>query len=425
MLLLFLCGLLISCATLTGGNGSETTNGYIVGSLIKNDVYVMNARVMLVPDNFNPVKDGPVPDSLTDTTDEAGMFIFRVPAKGIYDVEALDPVTGDRTLISSISVFGHDTVFAPTAMLQRPGAIKALLPSQAAAAYVYLPGTTRFGRVTGSIAIIDSVPAGSFTALCYVNQSDTTQNHSIKTNFIVTSACTTFITANNAWGFSRTFHINTTSSGAEVSGNVYSFPVLVRLSAGNFVFSQAKSGGEDVRFVKADGSPLPFEIERWDPAAQQAEIWVKVDTVYGNDSTHNFTMLWGESSATGSSNGAAVFDTANGFAAVWHLDTDCSDVTSGKHDGTNFGATDTVGIIGGAKKFDGSSYIQVPGLLGTPQSITLSAWVHLDSTIGFSQDIISLGDAVALRADRVASPLRHRRIFLQQYERFRYGICFH
>ena len=62
------------------------------------------------------------------------------------------------------------------------------------------------------------------------------------------------------------------------------------------------------------------------------------------------------------------------------------------------------GIIGGAKKFDGSSYMQVPGLLGTPQSITLSAWVHLDSTIGFSQDIVSLGDAVAIRADRDSPP---------------------
>jgi hypothetical protein len=392
---------------IAGNSSSETTNGYVVGSLVKTDGSpAMHAEVRLIPDNFNPVKDGPVPDSLIVTTDDAGDFWFRVSGGGAFNIEGVQQSSGDRVLITGILVGKGDTVTVARKTIQKPGALEIFLPSMAAneQGYLYCPGTTFWALIANRSAGIDSVPAGSIPALCYVNTTDTALNRSIKTNFTVMAASTAVITETNAWVFSKKLHINTTSSGAAVGGNVYSFPLLVRLSTGNVVFSQAKSRGEDVRFAKADGSPLPFDVERWDPVTQQAEIWVKVDTIYGNDSTHYITMLWGDSSATGSSKGAAVFDTANGFTAVWHLNAGCSDITAAKHDGTNVGVTDTAGIIGGAKKFNGSGYVQVQGLLGAPQSVTLSAWVHLDSTITFSQDIVSLGDAVALRADREAAP---------------------
>ena len=384
-----------SCASLTGGDVTETGNARISGRIIDTlGSGVQGVRVRLLPDIYDPVRDGTPSDLFVTITDEAGCYIVPTPGDGIYNIEAIYPSTGDRALISGIVAVRHDTVFAPTATILRPGAINVLVPSQAAAAaaYVYLPGTTRFGRVAGSIAIIDSVPVGSFTALCYVNQSDTTQNHSIKTNFTVTPACTTFITADHAWNFSRNLYINTTLSGAAVGGNVYSFPVLVRLSAGNLVFSQAKSGGEDVRFVKADGSPLPFEIERWDPAAQQAEIWVKVDTVYGNDSSHYFTMLWGDSSSTGSSNGAAVFDTANGFQGVWHLNEPgnaiAKDATGNHYDGTpsDTAPTGAEGTIGPCRSFNGSSnFIRMNGTADSKLNFqengtyTVSAWAYADT----------------------------------------------
>jgi hypothetical protein len=91
------------------------------------------------------------------------------------------------------------------------------------------------------------------------------------------------------------------------------FPALVRLTSSTFDFSRALSGGADVRFTKSNGMPLPFEIERWDAASQAAEIWMKLDTVYGNDSSHFFTMWWGNPNAVSASDGEAVFDTAGGF----------------------------------------------------------------------------------------------------------------
>jgi hypothetical protein len=125
----------------------------------------------------------------------------------------------------------------------------------------------------------------------------------------------------SSWAHSKTVAANTKASGANVAGNVTNFPVLVRLNASNAadVFAQAKTGGADLRFRRLPGTYLHYEIERWDAAAQTAEVWVLVDTVKGNDSLTSFHMYWGKADAVAGSNPGAVFSAANGFMAVWHL----------------------------------------------------------------------------------------------------------
>lgn len=383
--------LLCFCTTLAGGDVTETGNARISGRVVDTLGFGVKAvYVQLLPAFHDPLRDAAPSDSLVTITDESGSFIFHAPTEGVYNVEAFCPATGNRAIISGVNAVRHDTGIVLSATIQRPGAIKTLLSSQSATGYVYLPGTTRFGRVTGSIAIIDSVPAGYFSTLWYIDPVDTAQNHIVNTtNFTVTSASTAFITDNRVWGFSKRLSINTTLSGAAISGNVYLFPVLVRLSAGNFDFSQAKSGGEDVRFVKEDGSSLPFEIDRWDPVAELAEVWVRVDTVYGNDRTHYFTMLWGDSSSTSSSNSSAVFDTTTGFAGVWHLGQPegaiIPDATANGNAGTATATTTVAGAVGTAQLFDGSSsMIRTSGpaedKLNFPENGTfsVSAWVRTD-----------------------------------------------
>ena len=85
----------------------------------------------------------------------------------------------------------------------------------------------------------------------------------------------------------------------------------MRLDKTNFDFSAVNKAGSPLGFNKPDGSPLPFEIERWDSGGGQAEIWVLVDTVFGSDSAQFITMNWDLAGAALRSNGAAVFDTAN------------------------------------------------------------------------------------------------------------------
>jgi len=128
--------------------------------------------------------------------------------------------------------------------------------------------------------------------------------------------------AYSGWQYKKQVKFDTTSSGADVSGNVSDFPVLVRLTSSGFDFSQAKDNGEDMRFADSDGTELSYQIERWDKTGQTADIWVLVPQVDGDSDTDYIEMYWGNSGATDESNGENVFQTNNDFAGVWHLNED-------------------------------------------------------------------------------------------------------
>jgi hypothetical protein len=187
------------------------------------------------------------------------------------------------------------------------------------------------------------------------------------------------------WKFYRNITINTTASGADVANSVTKFPMLMRLgTADSMVFNGAQSNGADIRFSQSNGTThVKYQIERWDAVNQQAEIWILVDTVYGNDSAHSFRMYWGKNGAADSSNGGAVFDTANGYAGVWHFNgTNFNDATANHNDGIDNGSKDTIGVIGGAKAFHGDlnnpMYVAVADApsLNFTNGITMSAWIR-------------------------------------------------
>ena len=221
----------------------------------------------------------------------------------------------------------------------------------------------------------------------------------------------------STWSYYKNITVNTTSSGANVTGNVTNIPVLVRLTGADSLLNLSATGA-DLRFTKADGvTRLKHQIERIDSAAQLAEVWVLMDTVYGNNSTQTLRMYWGKSGAADSSNGKAVFDTTNGFQGVWHLgeatNTNAGDATANSFIGTP-GTTgsagnpfDTSGVIGKAKSFRVTTFASNAGTAGAyyamtgtatgklnfaEQSIyTLSAWVR-PYDITNSGKIISKGD---------------------------------
>jgi hypothetical protein len=265
---------------------------------------------------------------------------------------------------------------------------------------VYLPGTTRFAGIKKNNALVDSVPAGFIPAVNYSDRIDTGQNGVVKTNIPVAPGDTTVIADYQTWKNSKKIILNTTTSGADVPGTVTDFPVLIRLYSANFDFSQAKADGGDLRFSKANGSPLPFEIERWDPVAELAEVWVQVDTVHGNDSVQSLIMYWGNGNAATLSNGPAVFDTANGFQAVWHLgeagNAIAKDATVNHYDGTpsDTSPQEAEGAVGPCKSFNGmSNFIRMNGTANSKLNFsengiyTISAWAYAD-TIDYSSHLV-------------------------------------
>jgi hypothetical protein len=395
---------LIHCgnlAPLAGGGVSETTNGFALGIIFNQDGSpAANSRVMLVPQHHDPVIDSAIPLSMTDTTDAQGRYQLKSRIDGLYNIQGINDQSGDRLLISAISIRKNDTTITG-GTFHKPGAIKIILPDyfDRHYGYLYLQGTTFPARIEKDYAIIDSVPAGTIPSLNYGNTAYPQHNRTIKTHIAVSSRDTTVIADYAAWQFSKRLQLNTTVSGADVSGDVFNIPVLVRLTAGNFAFGQAKESGEDLRFAKADSAPLPYEIERWDPVTELAEAWVTIDTVHGNDSTQSIIMFWGNTQAQAGSNGMMVFDTAHSAAGVWHLNKTCNDATFNSRHGSPSGTTDTVGVIGYCQRFNGTAFVKIPGLLGTQPMLTLSAWVLLDTVRLTGAEVVSIGDAALIRMD--------------------------
>lgn len=194
------------------------------------------------------------------------------------------------------------------------------------------------------------------------------------------------------WTYSRRIFLNTSADGAAVSGAVERFPLLVRLDSGLFNFSQAAPKGEDIRFSDPDGSVLPHAVERWDVAARKAEIWVRVPRVEGGSRTDFLRMHWGKAKAVDAQDAAAVFDTADGFAGVWHLEEGAAgqagsaaykDQTAGRHHGLDYVTADaTAGLIGKGQPFGGGEdRVKVPSsrAFDFPAGLTVSAWIKGDA----------------------------------------------
>jgi hypothetical protein len=123
----------------------------------------------------------------------------------------------------------------------------------------------------------------------------------------------------STWAHYEDLYFDTSPTGADIPGPVRDFPVLIRLRGADFPFAQALGGGQDLRFSKPDGTPLRYEIERWDSARAAADLWVRIDSIPGNAQGRLARMYWGKPGAASLSDGNAVFNSLIGFEYVWHL----------------------------------------------------------------------------------------------------------
>lgn len=389
-----------------GGFGSETTNGRVSGKVIlPGGSPAIGAHAEIRSTDYAAA----VPKALAKTweqaddglTDSNGCFTFDSLDTGSYSVEINDRSALAVLKQCSISPDRHP-VNVGTITMQCYAAVTGEVNIDAAPGavwYVQVYGLERLAPVDGSGTFtISDLPAGTFRLRIVCSDSAV---QPVIIDKVTTMPGATTVVPSVGWRSSRQLALNTTAGGANVAGTVYRFPVLVRLIEGNnFLFNEAKKNGEDVRFRSSGNRMLPYEIERWDSAGGRAELWVLVDTIYGNNSTQYITMQWGNSNARDNSNGAAVFDTANGFAAVWHLCRNSADATFNKNNAQISTALDTTGVIGFCKKFNGADSMKIAGLLGSPSSITLSAWAQLDTTpAGGGGEILSIGDAALIRMD--------------------------
>jgi hypothetical protein len=195
----------------------------------------------------------------------------------------------------------------------------------------------------------------------------------------------------SAWKDSTRVFIDASATGANVPAKLINFPLLLRLNASVLDFSTLGAGGRNLRFATQDGTPLSHEIESFDAAAEEAVVWIKMPLIDSLSASQYFVMYWNNPAATDISNGAAVFDTADGYAGVWHLDDSPGealgdtgaanvfhDATRNKNHGDDFvsGPQDK-GAIGSGQAFDGvDDHVQIPSApsLQLRGPLTLSIW---------------------------------------------------
>jgi hypothetical protein len=389
---------MLHCANLSGG-GSEAGNARITGIVLNTQGSpVSNVKVTVLPSDFDPVKSSPLPGSDFDTTGTDGMFGITVEKGQTYTIQAVHISTRSRALITGVAV--DDTnIASPPCTLNAPGAVKVMLPDSAdkMLGYVYVPGTSILSflnNAAGSL-VLDSVPAGVIPEVSYSSTSISAS--AVIRHQVQVIPGDTAIVYNPSWKYARRLFFNTAASGAQVSGDVYNFPVLVRLSSGNFAFAQAKADGSDIRFTKNDGTSLPFEIERWDPVTELAEVWVKVDTIRGNDSSQYISMYWGDPSASTESRGAAVFDSSSGFEGVWHLNetsgSRASDASHNRFTGTYKGGlpknVNSPSGIGQYIARPDSDYVDIGNVINPGmQNISIGVWVKR-AAFGTNQAVVA------------------------------------
>jgi hypothetical protein len=361
-----------------------------MGAIIGDDgLPAANTQVILLPENYNPLFDTMTLPA--DTTDMYGRYELSLSHHGIFNLQAVQLLKRTRLLMQGIVVINDtDTVTVGNGTLASPGFVKIELPDEVDRenGYLYISGTTIAVPLSNTTryAVLDSVPAGTIPSISYAPKKSTSAIV-LRYNTQVISRDTAIIQY-PSWKFSKKLVLNTTKTGANVVENVLNFPVLVRLNKSNFTFNQAQKNGGDIRFAKDNGLPLSYQIELWDSTTEQAAIWVKVDTIFGNDSTHAILMYWGSGTASDSSAGSVVFDTGNGFNAVWHLgDTpsgsaSIKDQTAHKYNATPLGDFTNIdlvdGSIGRGLHFNGTTDIVNPGQqIKKGPNFTVEPWVSI------------------------------------------------
>lgn len=395
--------MLVSCVQTVshGGGGSEVeVIGYVNHS---SGEPAPLTQVKLIPKDYDPLVMGPIPDSMTDTSDTQGCYRFKV-TPGFYNVQAVQLTELTRILVTGLEVAG-DTTSIESATLLEPGAVRFILSDNTKKdGHVTIPGTDIHKTIPGGSKdiLLDSVPAVVIPEIQYIEDEKVV----FARNDIQVNSSDTAKIINPEWKYQKQINFNTTASGANVNTDIYDFAVIIRLSSSNFDFTQARNLGEDIRFTSLNGKSLSYEIEKWNATVQEAAIWVKIDTIYGNNSTQSILMYWGNPDAEDQSSCYEVFDTTAGFAGVWHLSDQSEDLlfrdaTANLYHGNSDGSTRPLtdkGIIGNCCVFDGiDDFITMPNTadskLNFPENgnYTVSAWVFLDSLDNLSHSIVSKG----------------------------------
>ncbi|MEM6290122.1 MAG: DUF2341 domain-containing protein [Myxococcota bacterium] len=198
-------------------------------------------------------------------------------------------------------------------------------------------------------------------------------------------------TGDPGWSFERVLTIDGPALG--FTDPLEDVPVLLRLDDTRLDFVASDSEGADLRLYGAGGTALSFEIERWDAAAAEALVWVKVPLIAA-DAPTQLLMQYGNPSAVDAQDPEEVW-TSN-FVSVHHMLGSCAeslvDSTGNGHDGGCINLDDAAlidGQFGPAVLFDNTGDVQV----ADDTDFNLDAQFSFSVLVEVSEDTLATNDA--------------------------------
>jgi len=188
---------------------------------------------------------------------------------------------------------------------------------------------------------------------------------------------------NDDWSGRKKITIDTTAAGSAIENPIGTFPVLVRLHAGNFQFEGAKEDGTDIRFVAADDkTPLKFQIEKFDSLLGEAFFWVNVPDLKPGAKTEIW-LYYGNSKSPGA-DPKGTFDADH--VLVYHFaerGSPPADASTWTNHAQAAGQPAASSIVGPGLHLDGKTPLALPASpsLGFAENgaLTWSAWINMEA----------------------------------------------
>lgn len=183
---------------------------------------------------------------------------------------------------------------------------------------------------------------------------------------------------------------------AKVFADLTNFPVWIRIANDNDLKLNGTQSGADVYFTLENGTPLEFELTRWNKTQGDLEAWVRLDV--DNDTPTKLELRYGDPGPAHAPN--ALVTWSNGFSAVWHMDDPLGGTTTvadalGQRMGTAVnGPTSIGGKLGRGIAFDGNDdQVTFTNPITGNQSMTISAWVDVVAPAAGFSSLITVGNA--------------------------------
>jgi hypothetical protein len=235
--------------------------------------------------------------------------------------------------------------------------------------------------------LTDSIPLGTDTAyrVTSLMPSKTYYWRVCATDgrFSTVSKTNSFVVSDNF----RKVRLDLSGLGSGSAETIERYPLLVHLDSSDIPFDRADSA--TAWFSRTDGSPLPFEIEQWDPSGGDVWAWVLLDSIGAAAAYEEILMQWGPAQSSIQSGGSAVFGATH--TAVWHMKEDVSpsyDDTSTDATGNGYGVRMELnsgyskrkpGVAAHGTLLDGADDVLRVVDVTLPEKYCISGWFNLAS----------------------------------------------